>query len=83
MEETVRKLSRELNLPEAVILKVYKAHWLFIKTTIEGLQLKEDIDEETFKKLKINFNIPNLGKLACTYDRYVNLRKSFKIVNNV
>lgn len=70
MRETLNKLSRELNLPIEIISDTYKAYWKFIREKIEELPLKEDLDEETFSKLKTNFNIPNLGKLHCTYNRY-------------
>jgi hypothetical protein len=81
MQQTINKLARELNLPSEVVEKVYKAYWAFIKQTIEKLPLKEegeDIDEDTFNRLRTNFNIPNLGKLVCTYERYVGLRKLYK-----
>ena len=70
MQKTLNRLSKELNLPTEVIVKAYKAYWKFIHTTISSLPLKEDLDEEAFSKLKTNFNIPNLGKLSCTYPRY-------------
>jgi len=70
MRETIRRLSRELGLSEATITKTYKAYWLFIKETIGALPLKEELTEEEYSKLKTNFNIPNLGKLACPYQRW-------------
>lgn len=70
MRNTLNRLSKELNLPTEVIIKAYKAYWRFIRETIEVLPLKEELDEEAFSKLKTNFNIPNLGKLHCTYSRY-------------
>lgn len=79
MQQTIDRLSRELNLPADVVMKVYKAYWMFIKHTIEELPLKEDMDEKTFSKLRTNFNIPNLGKLVCTYERYIGVKKKYKI----
>ena len=80
MEETIRRLSQELSLPQDVIKKSYKAYWMFIKQSIEKLPLRDNIDEETFGELRQNFNIPNLGKLACTYNRYIGLRKRNQII---
>lgn len=80
MQQTIDRLSRELNLPTDVVVKSYKAYWLFIRQTIEKLPLKEDMDEETFSRLRTNFNIPNLGKLACTYERYIGIKKKHKII---
>ena len=49
----------------------------------EKIPLKEDIDEEDFAKLKTNFNIPSLGKLTCTYDRMLGVKKRFKIIKQL
>lgn len=83
MKKTLSKLSKELRLPEEVIIKAYKAYWMFIKEKIKSLPLKEDIDEETFNAYKVNFNIPNLGKLACTYNRYVGMKKRKEIKDKI
>lgn len=80
MQETINKLSKELNLPPDVVEKSYKAYWMFIKFTAEQVPLKKDMDEKAFSKLRPNFNIPNLGKLACTYNRYVGLKKRNKLI---
>lgn len=80
MEETIRRLSQELGLPQDVIKKSYKAYWMFIKQSIEKLPLRDNIDETTFGELRQNFNIPNLGKLACTYNRYIGLRKRNQLI---
>lgn len=80
MEETIRRLSQELGLPQDVIKKSYKAYWMFIKQSIEKLPLRNNIDEVTFGELRQNFNIPNLGKLACTYNRYIGLRKRNQLI---
>lgn len=80
MQQTIDRLSRELNLPTDVVVKSYKAYWLFIRQTIEELPLKEDMNEETFSRLRTNFNIPNLGKLACTYERYIGIKKKHKVM---
>ena len=79
MEETIKRLSEELNLPQDVIIKSYRAYWMFIRHTIGELPLKEDMDEETFSRLRPNFNIPNLGKLVCTYERYSRLKKKHRL----
>jgi hypothetical protein len=70
MKETLNKLSRKLNIPQKEIMKVYKAYWKSIHKRIESLPLKDDLDEETFSKLKTNFNLPKLGKLHCIYEKY-------------
>lgn len=77
------KVARQLGLPYQLVEKTYKAYWRFIKDTIESLPLKEELTEEQFNKLKTNFNIPSLGKLNCTYERYKGVKKMFKrFINN-
>lgn len=70
MQRTLNNLAKELNIPVEELVKVYKAYWRFIRHTIEALPLKEELNEEAFSKLKTNFNVSNLGKLSCTYQRY-------------
>ena len=81
--DIISKVSRELDLPKEVVDKVYRAYWLFIKQHIQSLPLKEDINEEDFAKLRTNFNIPSLGKLTCTYDRMLNMKKRFEIIKKI
>lgn len=80
MHDIINKLSRQLNLSEDVVLKVYKAYWAFIRASITKLPLTEDLDKQEFSKLKTNFNIPNLGKLYCNYDRYIGVKKRSKFL---
>lgn len=77
MQEISKKVAKELNLPVKVVEETYKAYWQFIKATIEQLPLKGDLTEEEFKKLKTNFNLPYLGKLNCTYERWKYIKDKY------
>ena len=81
--DIVGKVSRELNLPKEVVDKTYKAYWLFIKNHIQSLPLKENLNEEDFAKLRTNFNISSLGKLICTYDRMLSMKKRYKLIKQI
>lgn len=81
--DIIGKVASELNIPEEVVDKAYKSYWKFIKQTIQSLPLKDDISEEEFTKLRTNFNIPSLGKLTCTYDRMVGVKKRFKYIKQI
>lgn len=81
--EIIDKVAKELNLPKEVIDRTYKAFWLFINQSIQSLPLKESLNEEDFNKLKTNFNIPSLGKLTCTYDRMLGVKKRFKLIKQI
>ena len=81
--DIVGKVSEELNLPVGVVDKTYKAYWRFIKSHIQSLSLKDNINEEDFTKLRTNFNIPSLGKLNCTYDRMLGMKKRYKLIKQI
>lgn len=81
-KEIILDVSRNLDISPDVVEKVYKAYWLFIKETIQTLPLKDNLSEEEFSTLKTNFNVPSLGKLACTLDKYNRVKKRFKLIKN-
>ena len=81
--DIIAKVSEELNLPKELVDRTYKAYWLSIKQHIQSLPLKEDINEEDFTKLRTNFNIGSLGKLTCTYDRMLGVKKRFNFIKQI
>ena len=82
-QQIVDNVSSELSLPRELVDKTYKAYWFFIKQYIQSLPLKEDLSKSTFSQLKTNINIPSLGKLTCTYDRMLNMKKRLEILNKI
>ena len=81
--DIIGKVSQEMDIPLEVVDTAYKSYWKFIKQTIQSLPLKDDISEEEFAKLKTNFNVPSLGKLTCTYDRMIGVKKRFKYIKRL
>lgn len=81
--DIIDKVAGEINLPPAIVDKTYRAFWGYIRVTIGELPLKEDYTEEQFLKLKTNFNIPSLGKLSCTYDRYKSVMRKFNYIRKI
>lgn len=81
--DIIGKVSEELNLPREVVDRTYKAFWVFIKSHIQALPLKEDLSEEEFANLRTNFNIPSLGKLNCTYNRMLGVKKRHKLIKQI
>lgn len=75
MKDIISNLSNELNIPEKLIEEAYQGYWLFIRKHIIEMPFKENLTQEEFSKLRTNFNIPNLGKLSCTYKRYLGVKK--------
>lgn len=81
--DIIGKVSQEMDIPLEVVDTAYKSYWKFIKQTIQSLPLKDDISEEEFAKLRTNFNIPSLGKLTCTFDRMMGVKKKFKYIKRL
>lgn len=81
--EAIKQVSIELGLPPQVVKEAYESFWTFIRNNIKALPLKEDLSKEEFDKLRTNFNIPSIGKLSCTYDRFIGIKKRLKYLNKL
>ena len=81
--DIICKVSEELNLPGELVENTYKAYWNFIRATIEELPLKTKLTQLEDRNLRTNINIPSLGKLNCTYNRYIGIRNRFNIINKI
>ena len=81
--DIISKVSKELNLPRELVENTYKAYWIFIRDTIEKLPLKTGLTQDEYMNLRTNINIPSLGKLNCTYNRYLGIRNRFNIINKI
>lgn len=80
--EIVKQVAEELHLPEELVDKAYKGFWIFIRDSIQKLPLKE-IEDKDFSSLKTNFNIPSLGKLYCSYEKWLGARKKHEIIKEL
>lgn len=77
-DDIIAEVSVKLGLPKGLVDRTYKAYWRTIREHIAALPLKEDLTDEEFMKLQPNVNIPSLGKLNVTLDRYHRMKKSFE-----
>ena len=82
-KEIILDVSRNLDISPDVVEKVYKAYWSFIKETIQALPLKDNLSEEEFSTLKTNFNVPSLGKLYVTWNRFVGCKKRYELIKKL
>lgn len=82
-KEIYRKAAESLNIPIDTIKEVYTLYWGTIRNKLEDLNLKTTLSEEEFNKLKTSINIPSLGKLYASYQRYTNLQTKRKIIQHV
>ena len=81
--DIISKVSKELNVPIELVENTYKAYWNFIRVTIEELPLKTELSQEKYRNLRTNINIPSLGKLYVTWNRYIGIRNRFNIINKI
>lgn len=83
VEFAILKTSHELGFPSEIVGKVYRAYWLALKQVVQALPLKEDLTEENFSKLRTSFNIPSLGKMFVTFDRYQGVKRRFQYLSQI
>ena len=78
----ISSISKELGLPYTFVDRTYKSYWKVIREHIEALPLKEDLTDEEFLKLQPNVNVPSLGKLYVTLDRYHRMKKHMEYIES-
>lgn len=82
-QEIIDKVSKDTSIPPKTVEKIYKAFWMYIRSSIQELPLMDALTEEEFNSLRPNFNLPSLGKLYVSYDRYVGVKERFKYIKNL
>lgn len=82
-KEMLERVSDATGFSKTLINKTYKAYWKAVKEYISSLPLKEDLTDEEFNKLKPNVNIPSIGKLYVTLDRYHKMKKSQEVLKEL
>lgn len=75
--EIIKKVASELGLPEKLVERTYSAYWRALREYISSRPFKEDLTEEEFNAMQPNVNIPAIGKLYVTYDRYKSMKKLY------
>lgn len=74
-DEIIAKVAKDVSLSEKLVDRTYRAYWKVIRKHISSLPLKMDLTDEEFLKLRPNVNIPSIGKLHVTLDRYHGMKK--------
>lgn len=81
-KEIVKRVADNLGMSDKLVDRIYKAYWKSVKNHIVSLPLKEDLTDEEFSKLRPNINIPSVGKLHVTLDRYKMLKNYHNKITN-
>ena len=76
-KEIIAKVAGDLGLSKRLVDKTYRAYWKAVREHISSLPLKEDLTDEEFMKLQPNVNIPSIGKLYVTLNRYHRINESY------
>lgn len=78
-KEIISRVSKETGLPIKIVDRVYMSYWKAIREHVENLPLKEELTDEEFIKLQPNINIPSIGKLNVTLERYRKMKEMFNL----
>lgn len=81
--DIISEVAKSLGLPEKMVDRTYRAYWRVVRKHIIALPLKEELSEMEFKALQPNVNIPSIGKLNVTYDRYRRMKKYNSRITNI
>lgn len=86
-KQIIKQVAKELNLPEDLVRNTYKSYWKVIRQLIESNNIKYSKDSiltaKEFNSKQMNINIPSIGKLNCTYDKYQKTIAKFNLINNI
>lgn len=74
-EEIVAEVSDYTGISKQIVDRTYKAYWRAVREHITSLELKKDLTDEEFERIRPNVNIPSIGKLYITLGRYHRLKK--------
>lgn len=78
-DSIISRVADETGLERRLVDRTYKAYWKAIRQHITSLPLIEDLTDDEFLKLRPNVNLPSLGKLNVTLDRYHGIKRHFEI----
>ena len=86
-KQIIKQVAKELNLPEDLVRNTYKSYWKVIRQIIESNDIKYSKDSiltaNEFNSKQMNINIPSIGKLNCTYDKYQKTIARFNLINKI
>lgn len=83
LEEIIRKVAEEKGLPYDVCHKAYMSAWRFIYDHIQEQPLSHTLPIEEFRKLRLNFNMPSLGKFHVTEESFTRKINRFLIIQKL
>lgn len=83
-DNAIEQAAKSLGLDKEFVSSVYKGYWKTINEYISSLEFPKDCTEEEYNRLiRPNINIPSIGKLCVTYNRYKNVLKKFEYIKDI
>jgi len=79
-DEIISKVAETTGYSRKLVDSTYKAYWKAIRDYITSLPLKENLTDEEFLSLRPNVNIPSIGKLYVSLNKYRRLKKQEEII---
>lgn len=78
LNKVIKRVAKELNLPEDLVKNTYMSYWRVIKDSIQSIPLK-DINADQIKEYKTSINIPSLGKFTCNINKFITLKENRRV----
>lgn len=82
-QSIIGKVASDMGLPKSLVDRAYRAYWRAVREHIVSLPLKDELTDEEFMQLQPNVNIPSIGKLYVTLDRYKRIKKRFHLIQEI
>lgn len=82
-EQAIAEVAENLHLSKRFVDRVYRSYWKAVREHISSLPLKDDLSDEQFAQLQPNVNIPSIGKLYVTFDKYRWCKDRFEYIKQL
>ena len=81
MEELIYKqVAEEFNIPVQAARLCFQSYMIYIREKMKEFDIyRDDIQESDFDNARLCFSLPQIGKIYCSYDRYLKVKKMYEI----